>query len=193
MAVTTIKPKPGLLPDGTDVGLYLRRAVDVERQKSAAPLAAPVAKGEMAAGAFTTEAALTANTDYVLIGHVDEIQTVTVKAKKGKFKLVFQGQTTAGIKFDATAAEVKEALEALSNIAAGDVAVTGGPGDEGGTKPYVVIFRQTWGGTNVTAMTADVTELEETPKTVTIATTTQGSKGGAEGIQRYVMHRTPPA
>lgn len=178
MAKKVVTPKPGLFPEGTAVEAFNARTTDVERREGRVPGPEPAASGVIKNG----QVEITAEPgDYVLVGVVDELQTVTVKAKKGKFKLVYAGQTTAGIKFNATAKEVEEALVALSNIAAGDVEVTGGPGDEGGTKPYVVKFLGALAGTNVAQMTAETTELEESPKTVEIATTTQGSKAGEGG------------
>ena len=58
----------------------------------------------------------------------NETQTVRVtNATGGTFTLTFNGQTTAPIAYNATAAQIQAALEALSNIAAGDILVTGGP------------------------------------------------------------------
>lgn len=45
----------------------------------------------------------------------------------GTFAITFNGQTTGAIAHNATAAQVQTALELLSNIDPGDVAVTGGP------------------------------------------------------------------
>lgn len=58
---------------------------------------------------------------------VPEIQKIALDAitHDGTFTLTFSGQTTAAIAWNATAAEVQEALEALSNIAPADVVVTG--------------------------------------------------------------------
>lgn len=190
---TTITPRAGTFPEGTAVGLFKRTDVEVQRQQTLPPLAARVATGKISGGAFTTNTSLDPSTDYVLIGFVNEVQKVTVKAKKGKFKLTFEGQQTAGIKYNATATELKEALEALSNVAADSVSVSGGPGSESGSTPYSVTFLQEWAGTNVGAMTADVTELEETPKTVEISTATEGSQAGDGGVQRSCMYRTPAA
>lgn len=66
-------------------------------------------------------------------------QTVTITGTPtgGTFTLTFEGNTTAAIAFNATAANVKTALTALPNVNTSDVAVTGGPGP--GT-PYVVTF-----------------------------------------------------
>lgn len=75
-------------------------------------------------------------------GHVGfrtqtEVVTVTITGTPtgGTFTLTYSGQTTAGIDFDATASEVLSALEALSNIEPGELAVSGGPGP--GT-PFVI-------------------------------------------------------
>lgn len=59
---------------------------------------------------------------------LNEIQSVAVTdATSGTFTLTFEGQTTGAVAYNATAATVQAALEALSNIAPGDVMVTGGP------------------------------------------------------------------
>lgn len=101
----------------------------------------------------------------------NEVQTVTVTGSPtgGTFTLTWSGQTTAAIAYNATAAAVQTALEALSNIAPGDVAVTGNAGG-----PYTL----TWGGTqlgeNVAAPTATASLTGGTTPGVTIATTTAG-------------------
>lgn len=54
-----------------------------------------------------------------------ELQDIYIaRATGGTFTLRFQGETTAAIDFDATAAEVQTALEGLAVIAPGDVVVT---------------------------------------------------------------------
>lgn len=186
----TVSPRPSLIPEGTAVEAFLKTASEVERREDRTPIPAAIASGVIKEGKVTLKG-LAANTDYVLSGVVDEVQSIQAKVKKGKFKLIFEGQTTAAIKFNATKTEVKEALEALSTIGEGEVEVTGGTGDEEGTKPYVVKFLGTLAGKNVGAITADITELEETPKTVTITTTTQGSKSGSGGVQRTCLFRSP--
>lgn len=186
----TVTPRPALIPEGTAVQAFLKTASEVERREDRTPIPAAIASGVIKNGAVTLKG-LAANTDYVLSAVVDEVQSIQVKAKKGKFKIVYAGQTTAALKYNATKTEVKEALEALSNIGEGEVEVTGGPGDEAGTNPYVIKFLGTLAGTNVAAVTTDVTELEETPKTATVTTTTQGSKPGAGGIQRTCLFRSP--
>ena len=59
----------------------------------------------------------------------DETQTVRVtNATGGTFTLTFNGQTTAPLAFNATAAQIRAALRgAVSNIGAGNIQATGGP------------------------------------------------------------------
>lgn len=105
-------------------------------------------------------------------GDISEVQTVTITGAPtgGTFTLTYSGQTTAGIAFNAAAAAVQAALEALSNLAPGDITVTGGPGP--GT-PYVVTFRAGMG--NVIQMTASAAGLTGgTAPAVTVVTTTPG-------------------
>lgn len=105
-------------------------------------------------------------------------QTLTVDATEGQFKLTFRGQTTADLAFNASAAEVDTALEALSTIGAGNVSVTGGPGGAGGGTPYVVTFA----GTLANApMPLIVTSAGTTPlgggAGAAVANTTTGATG----------------
>lgn len=78
---------------------------------------------------------------------VNEIQAVLVDATAGQFKLTYSAQTTTDLAFNASTAAVQGALEALSNIAPGDVEVTGVAGN------YVVEFTGTLAATNVAKMT----------------------------------------
>lgn len=74
----------------------------------------------------------------------------------GTFTITYSGQTTAAIAFDATAAQIQTALEALSNLVPGDVVVSGGPIQ---TTPVVIVFQGTLKGTNVAQVTIDSTGL----------------------------------
>lgn len=85
---------------------------------------------------------------------VNEIQTLTITGTPtgGDFTITYAGQTTAAIAFDADAAAVQSALEALSNIGVGDVACTGG--DLPGTA-VVITFGGALANTDVALMTVD--------------------------------------
>jgi len=85
---------------------------------------------------------------------VNEVQTVSITGSPtgGTFTLNYGGQTTAPIAYDATAAEVDAALEALSNIGAGGVSCTGGDLPD---TPVVVEFTGALAGQDVALMTID--------------------------------------
>lgn len=106
-------------------------------------------------------------------GTADEVQTLTLgAASAGTITITFDGKTTTAIAYNATAAAVQAALEALSNIAVGDVTVTGGP--------LPALITLTFGGVyadvNVPAITVTPTGL--TGGTATVATTTSGGITG---------------
>lgn len=104
---------------------------------------------------------------------VNELQSVDIAdtATGGTFTLTFGGQTTAGIAFNATAADVVAALEALANVAPGDVAATGGPLP---AAPVVVEFQGAFAFTDVGEMTIDPTALTPAGQTGAVTTTRQG-------------------
>lgn len=111
-------------------------------------------------------------------GRASEVQTVGLgAATAGTVTVTFDGETTAAIAFNATAATVQAALEALSNLNSGDVTVTGGP------LPGVMTltFAGARAGANVPEVTVTPTGL--TGGTVTVATTTQGGTAVADGRQ----------
>lgn len=66
----------------------------------------------------------------VVQAEVDEVQTLTITGSPtgGTFTLTFGGQTTAALNWNATAAQVQSALQALSSIGTNNALVTGGPG-----------------------------------------------------------------
>jgi hypothetical protein len=109
----------------------------------------------------------------------NEVQRITITGTPtgGTFTLTFGGYTTAGIAYNANAAAVVAALEALPNIDSGDVSATGGalPGSA-----VDVTFGGRYAGINVPAMTASGAGLTGgTSPAVAISTQTAG--GGAAG------------
>lgn len=117
----------------------------------------------------------TASAPTSLTSFTNEVQTVTITGTPtgGTFTLTYAGQITAGIAYNANAAAVQSALEALSNIGVGDVTVTGGPGP--GT-PFTVTFTGTLAATDVAQMTASGAALTGgTAPAVNVTTTTPGN------------------
>ena len=115
----------------------------------------------------------------------NEKQSVKVEGTAGNFKLAWVdplgvADETANIKFNATAAEVREALEALDTINPGDVVVTGGPGSESGGTPYVVEFGGRFADTDVAQLTATDT-LTGGEEKVTV-TTSQAGAGSTDAV-----------
>ncbi|MBI2481188.1 MAG: hypothetical protein HYV60_21880, partial [Planctomycetia bacterium] len=100
----------------------------------------------------------------------NQIQSLTVgSATSGTFKLQFNGATVVAqplLNFNATAAEVRTALEALTNIDPGDVQVTGGPLN---VAPVLVEFTGQYAGTNVSLLNVvNDTVIAVSPPTVAV-------------------------
>lgn len=87
----------------------------------------------------------------------DEVQNVLITSTSaptgGTFTLTYSGQTTGTIAYNASAATVQTALEALSNLAPGDVTVTGSARD------FDVTFGGTLADTDVSLITIAVAGL----------------------------------
>lgn len=116
----------------------------------------------------------------------NETQTLTVDATAGTYTLSFAGQTTAAIAFDATAAQVEAALELLAAFDVGDVSVTGGPGDSGGTTPYTVTFSGQYAGVNVPALVAADVNLSGGGDSVGAVQATAGGGAVTDGRETLV-------
>lgn len=117
---------------------------------------------------IASDSALTA------IANVNEVQSVVATgATSGTFTLTFDGQTTAAIAFNATAAAVQTALEALSNIQPGAVTVAGGPLP---ATAVTITFNNAQG--NVPAITANSGSL--VGGTAVVSTPTAGVSGGGD-------------
>lgn len=100
----------------------------------------------------------------------NEVQTLTVNATGGTFTITFDGQTTGNIAEAATGATIQTAMEALSNIVAGDVTVAGAAGG-----PWTFTFGGYYAGKNVPLMTGDDTLLTGiTLPAITFVETTPG-------------------
>jgi DNA-binding beta-propeller fold protein YncE len=123
----------------------------------------------------------------------DERQQLTVTAEAGTFVLSLRfpfaaaytdsgsfsrGETTA-LPYDATAAELEAALDAISTVGGlgGTVSVSGGPGGPSGSTPYEIIFQGALAGNDVPPLEAEAA-LTGAAATAEVQTVIDG--GGAE-------------
>lgn len=164
-----------LSPHGTDPGTTPSITLDV----SAFTAGTHYPNGYILSG--TNLAKITASGLYGPYTVSNEVQTLT-EGGSGltSFTVTWNAQTTSSLAAAATAAQVQAALEALSNIGAGNVVVTGSAGG-----PYTVTFQGTLAGTDVAAMTTTPTGGTGT---VTVATTTAGGTEGSGGLEVCAGH-----
>jgi hypothetical protein len=117
---------------------------------------------------FNDAAAVPVKLSAIASAGTNEVQTITIDATGGTFTVTYAGQTTAAVAYNAAAGTLEDALEALSNIAPGDVQVT-----KAGS-----VFTLTFGGTlgkqNIAPVTTDASSLTGGAGTAAVATTTPG-------------------
>jgi hypothetical protein len=109
---------------------------------------------------------------------VNEVQRVSITGTPtgGSFTLTFNGQTTASIAYNAAAAAVQSALEALSNVDPGDIVASGGPLPGA----FVTLtFGGKYAGQDVAQLTATGSFTGGTTPAVAVTTTTPGVTAGA--------------
>lgn len=100
----------------------------------------------------------------------NEQQTITIDADGGTFTISFGGQTTSALAWNAAGSEVQTALEALSTIGTGNIAVTKD------ALVYTLEFRNDLGQKDVAQVTTGVASLTKGAGagTATPATTVPG-------------------
>jgi len=103
----------------------------------------------------------------------DEVQSLATSGSPtgGTVSLTFNGQTTAPIAYNAAAAAVQSALEALSNVEAGEITAAGGAL---GTAPVTLTFSGRYAGANVPKITVTSALTGGTDPTAEITVTTEG-------------------
>ena len=119
-------------------------------------------------GSDTTEYTVTART---LGSGTDEVQTIEIPATVtgGTFTLTYSAQTTGNLAYGASAVVIEAALEALSTVGLGNVAVTGA------TPVWTVTFGGTLASTDASAISGDGSLLTGGAATdVTITETVAG-------------------
>lgn len=106
----------------------------------------------------------------------NEVQELAITGSPtgGTFTLTYGAETTAAIAYNATAAQVQAALEALPGLLPGDVVCAGGPLP--GT-PVTITFQGRLAATNVAAITTTDSLTGGTTPASAITTTTAGAAG----------------
>jgi RHS repeat-associated protein len=146
---------------------------------------ATVNVGTNAGTAYTRPASVPARSSTVLVtsyGYTaDSVQQVSITGSPtgGTFTLAFNGQTTAAIAYNATAATVQSAIQALSSIGSGNALVAGGSGG-----PWQIRFAGTLAGAAQPAITANGSGL--TGGMSPAVAVNETSLGGDAGRQQQV-------
>jgi sugar lactone lactonase YvrE len=107
----------------------------------------------------------------------DEVQGLQVfEATGGTYTLSFEGSETTPIPYNATAAEVQAALQALVTIGAGNVSVSGG--EVAGESNYTIVFEGALSAADVEKLQADGSALDGGPNVqVNTSEMTKGFSG----------------
>ena len=112
----------------------------------------------------------------------NEVQTISINNADsgGNFTLNYDGQETAVIDWNGSAADVCTALTDLSTIGASDVSVTGGPGPAGN---WVVEFTGDLTATDVDMIVGDGSNLTGGDTVVGVAETQKGAVSPTTNIE----------
>jgi uncharacterized repeat protein (TIGR01451 family) len=121
---------------------------------------------------------------------VNDVQQITVNATGGTFTLTFlsptfEENTTVAISHNAEIAVVQADLEALPEIGAGNVAVTGVPGS------YVITFTGRLGARDVSKLTANAGGLTGGAQTATVAVQSEGAGRGTVEVDIVNVGKAP--
>jgi hypothetical protein len=106
--------------------------------------------------------------------HTKEVQRITVDATSGTWKVKYgaEGTLSSALDFNISAENLKAAIEGLAEWPEGrTVTVTGGPGNAGGTSPYVITADQDG---DISQLVSSDVDLSGGGATVTHTTLTQG-------------------
>lgn len=177
MTAGSITLQSDFLP-GTVVGAYKQAALGT---RVGPPFGTPGATATVAADSSLAFTGLDPTSEYWATPiPVNEVQALTVDATAGTFRLRFGSDSTPDLAYNISAANLQTALRALPSVGSGNVTVTGGPGDSGGTTPYVITFAASLSGANVASLEvlAGGTALSGGGAAAALVTTTQGRPGG---------------
>lgn len=135
-------------------------------------------------GSDTTEYTVTART---LGSGTDEVQTIEIDddVSGGNFTLTYGGQTTGSIAYNASAAVVKAALEALSTLGLGTVTVTGS------SPKWTVTFSGSLASTDVSMISGTNVDMTGGDTTTVAVVETVAGVDGVNEVQTLTVTGTP--
>lgn len=115
-----------------------------------------------------------------------QICTPNAKATSGTFTMTYDGQTTGDIAYDATTAQIKTALEALSSVEVDDIAVSGTI-FSAGTGGLILTFLASLGDVSMVSVTssmggATIVTVTDTSKYALVFTFSNAVPAGDTGI-----------
>lgn len=127
--------------------------------------------------AIVTTAVTTASKAAVIGTYIDQVVgtnevatlTITGTPTGGTFTVTVAGRTTAGVAYNASAATLRAAIEALSNVSPGDVTVTGSAGG-----PYTITFGGQLAETDLAVSSSGASLTGGTSPAATTVETTPG-------------------
>jgi YD repeat-containing protein len=108
----------------------------------------------------------------------------------GTFTLTYDGQTTSALAWNASAATVKSALEALSNLDADEVGVVKTT-DTLSSSVYTLTFQNDLGGTNVVQTTIDASNVIPFFGALTEIEATDTTGGTNNEVQTITLSNSP--
>lgn len=111
----------------------------------------------------------------------NEVQTLTVTATGGTYILGFGDQFSHQIPYNATAAFVQAALEAVQTIGSGNVVVTGSAGG-----PYTITFQGVFAAINVPLLAVDDNALQPLNVRTAVVTVMPGD-GTHNEVQKVML------
>lgn len=121
-------------------------------------------------------------------GHkASEVEEIIVNAAGGTFTIQHGGEETEPINYNASALEVELKLETLLSIGPGNVSVSGGPGNEGGTHPYVIAFTGSLAEKAITPLTTNRSGLVTGAHGAHLATVVVLRPGGELDLHRFIL------
>lgn len=165
-------------PQGTVIGAYTPT-----NNRRIPPAVAAVNEQTVDANSSVTFTGLSLQSYDVTDKPLSQVWTLTVDATAGTLRYRYGGVTTLDQAYNVTAGNLQTALEGL--FGSGNVAVTGGPGDSGGTTPYTITLQGTLANTTPGTFDklAGATALSGGGATSTLVSATGGRPGGSRFIK----------